>query len=102
MDQTIKRTQKLQLQQNARSRSFTTQKPGQVPRNDISIDQIPTDKVSTDQVPTDQLSSQENNFTVDQKTESERIIFLKTHKTGSSTIQNIFYRYALGTMKVAL
>ena len=29
-----------------------------------------------------------------------RIIFIKTHKTGSSTIQNIFYRYALGTMKI--
>ena len=28
--------------------------------------------------------------------EPKRIIFIKTHKTGSSTIQNIFYRYALG------
>ena len=27
--------------------------------------------------------------------EPKRIIFIKTHKTGSSTIQNIFYRYAL-------
>ena len=28
----------------------------------------------------------------------ERIVFIKTHKTGSSTIQNIFYRYASGTL----
>lgn len=28
----------------------------------------------------------------------KRIIFIKTHKTGSSTIQNIFYRYATGTL----
>ena len=28
----------------------------------------------------------------------QRIVFIKTHKTGSSTIQNIFYRYASGTL----
>ena len=28
----------------------------------------------------------------------ERIVFIKTHKTGSSTIQNIFYRYASGAL----
>lgn len=28
----------------------------------------------------------------------KRIIFIKTHKTGSSTIQNIFYRYATGIL----
>ena len=31
--------------------------------------------------------------------EPERIIFIKTHQTGSSTIQNIFYRYALGRIE---
>ena len=31
----------------------------------------------------------------------ERIIFIKTHKTGSSTIQNIFYRYAAGTLIIS-
>jgi len=25
-----------------------------------------------------------------------KIVFLKTHKTGSSTLQNIFYRYGTG------
>ena len=30
----------------------------------------------------------------------KRIVFIKTHKTGSSTIQNIFYRYALGKIEI--
>ena len=32
--------------------------------------------------------------------EPKRIVFIKTHKTGSSTIQNIFYRYALGKIVI--
>ena len=32
--------------------------------------------------------------------EPKRIVFIKTHKTGSSTIQNIFYRYALGKIEI--
>ena len=35
----------------------------------------------------------------ERKVEPKRIVFIKTHKTGSSTIQNIFYRYALGKIE---
>ena len=59
------------------------------------------------------LEEQEENYNVLSKNELEeivnkkdenfkRIIFIKTHKTGSSTIQNIFYRYATGTLIVLL
>ena len=36
----------------------------------------------------------------EEENEYERIVFIKTHKTGSSTIQNIFYRYALGKIEI--
>lgn len=43
-------------------------------------------------------SKTESNYEEDE-VEPKRIVFIKTHKTGSSTIQNIFYRYALGTIE---
>ena len=63
--------------------------PGQ--KKKVSIRKHP-DPVSTDDIV--QISRDENE-TLDQ---TKRIIFIKTHKTASSTMQNIFYRYALGTM----
>ena len=55
------------------------------------------------------LEEQEDNYGILSETELEeitkiedesfkRIVFIKTHKTGSSTIQNIFYRYASGSL----
>ena len=45
------------------------------------------------------LSTNELEEIVHKKDENfKRIVFIKTHKTGSSTIQNIFYRYATGTL----
>ena len=63
------------------------------PKKKISIRNNQKAKVSTEKMV--QISTQDENETMDQ---SERIIFIKTHKTASSTMQNIFYRYALGTM----
>ena len=40
----------------------------------------------------------QQSFIVESNKNNSKIVFLKTHKTGSSTIQNIFYRYSLGTV----
>ena len=40
----------------------------------------------------------QQSFVVESNKNHSKIVFLKTHKTGSSTIQNIFYRYGIGTV----
>ena len=43
--------------------------------------------------------SNQNSNVVESTTKKSKIVFLKTHKTGSSTIQNIFYRYGIGNVR---
>ena len=40
----------------------------------------------------------QQSFIVEFTKNNSKIVFLKTHKTGSSTIQNILYRYGIGAV----
>ena len=42
----------------------------------------------------------QNSLVVESSTKKSKIVFLKTHKTGSSTIQNILYRYGIGNVEI--
>ena len=43
----------------------------------------------------------QNSFVVESTPKKSKIVFLKTHETGSSTIQNIFYRYGIGNVEIS-
>ena len=59
---------------------------------DQEIDQHPNSMTNIEK-PSPTLSHQHHDAT---KIPVTKIVFLKTHKTGSSTLQNIFYRYGTG------
>ena len=59
----------------------------------FSVEKIEQNSRTNQTQPVMKLNGEENEY------EPKRIVFIKTHKTGSSTIQNIFYRYALGKIE---
>ena len=59
----------------------------------FSVEKIEINSRTNQTQPVMKLNREENEY------EPKRIVFIKTHKTGSSTIQNIFYRYALGKIE---
>jgi len=59
----------------------------------FSVEKIYQNSRTNQKRPVVKLNEEEREY------EPKRIVFIKTHKTGSSTIQNIFYRYALGKIE---
>ena len=60
----------------------------------FSVEKINQNSRTNQTRPVVKLNEEESDY------EPKRIVFIKTHKTGSSTIQNVFYRYALGKIEI--